>query len=158
MTNGFPVVFLPSGKRGEFAEGTPLLQAARFLGVDIDSVCGGRGLCGRCQIVCAEGDFPKHGLISKGEHLSCWSETERRFEARKGALTPGRRLSCHTLIQGPLVIDCRQNPRFTVKSSGNQLSQGTFKSFPIFSCTMCRFQKMIWIKALVISPEFKRPW
>ncbi|MDA0762423.1 MAG: ASKHA domain-containing protein [Proteobacteria bacterium] len=105
MTSGFPVVFLPSGKRGEFAEGTPLLQAARFLGVDIDSVCGGRGLCGRCQIVCAEGDFPKHGLISKGEHLSRWSETERRFEARKGALTPGRRLSCHTLIQGPLVID-----------------------------------------------------
>ncbi len=35
--------------------GTPLLQAARSLGVDIDSVCGGRGLCGRCQVLVAEG-------------------------------------------------------------------------------------------------------
>jgi uncharacterized 2Fe-2S/4Fe-4S cluster protein (DUF4445 family) len=38
------VVFLPAGKRGRFALGTPVLQAARELGVDIDSVCGGRGL------------------------------------------------------------------------------------------------------------------
>ena len=30
--------------------GTPLLAAARALGVDIDSVCGGRGICGRCQV------------------------------------------------------------------------------------------------------------
>jgi uncharacterized 2Fe-2S/4Fe-4S cluster protein (DUF4445 family) len=44
------VVFLPSGKRGRFAVGTPVLQAARELGVDIDSVCGGRGLCGRCSL------------------------------------------------------------------------------------------------------------
>ena len=44
------VVFMPSGKRGHFPVGTPLLQAARSLGVDIDSVCGGRALCGRCQI------------------------------------------------------------------------------------------------------------
>src|SRR5581483_12491125 len=36
------VVFTPSGKRGRFALGTPLLQAARSLGVDVDSVCGGR--------------------------------------------------------------------------------------------------------------------
>ncbi|MEO2181587.1 MAG: 2Fe-2S iron-sulfur cluster-binding protein, partial [bacterium] len=51
------VIFTPSGRRGDFAIGTPLLEAARQLGVDIDSVCGGRGLCGRCQIVCSEGSF-----------------------------------------------------------------------------------------------------
>ena len=51
------VIFTPSGRRGTFPVGTPLLDAARNLGVDIDSVCGGRGLCGRCQIICAEGDF-----------------------------------------------------------------------------------------------------
>ncbi len=33
-----------------FAAGTTVLDAARALGVDIDSVCGGRGLCGRCQV------------------------------------------------------------------------------------------------------------
>ncbi|MDH3597692.1 MAG: 2Fe-2S iron-sulfur cluster-binding protein, partial [Rhodospirillales bacterium] len=50
------VVFTPSGRRGRFALGTPLLEAARSLGVDIDSVCGGRGLCGRCQITLGEGE------------------------------------------------------------------------------------------------------
>ena len=44
------VVFMPSGRRGRFAVGTPLLDAARTLGVYVESVCGGRGLCGRCQI------------------------------------------------------------------------------------------------------------
>ena len=51
------VVFLPAGKRGRFPLGTPLLQAARELGVDIDSVCGGRGICGRCQITQAVGEY-----------------------------------------------------------------------------------------------------
>ena len=57
------VVFTPSGKRGEFADGTSLLAAARELRVDLDSVCGGRGICGRCQIDIAEGDFAKHAIV-----------------------------------------------------------------------------------------------
>ena len=99
------VVFTPSGRRGSFSAGTSLLQAARELGVDIDSVCGGRGLCGRCQITCAEGDFPKHGLVSRSSHLSPFSDTERRYSERKKPLQEGRRLSCHTLLQGDVVID-----------------------------------------------------
>ena len=79
VSDAIPVVFLPSGRRGTFAHGTPLLTAARQLGVDIDSVCGGRGLCGRCQILCAEGDFPKHGITSKAAHLSAFSATEVHF-------------------------------------------------------------------------------
>ena len=99
------VVFTPSGRRGTFRLGTPLLEAARELGVDIDSVCGGRGLCGRCQILCSEGDFPKHGITSKKEHLSPVSVTELAYAKRKKQLQPGRRLSCHTTIQGDLLID-----------------------------------------------------
>ena len=56
------IVFSPSGKRGRFPIGTPVLQAARSLGVDIDSVCGGRALCGRCQVTVAEGELAKHGI------------------------------------------------------------------------------------------------
>ena len=58
------VIFTPSGRRGRFAEGTTVLDAARSLGVDIDSVCGGRGLCGRCQVVPSFGSFAKHGITS----------------------------------------------------------------------------------------------
>ena len=64
------LVFTPSGRRGHFAHGTSVLEAARRLGVDLDSVCGGRGICGRCQVVCMEGSFPKHNIESKAGHLT----------------------------------------------------------------------------------------
>ena len=59
-TNKNPLVlFMPSGKRGRFAPGTPVLDAARELGVYVESVCGGRGICGRCQCEIQTGQFAK---------------------------------------------------------------------------------------------------
>ena len=81
-----------------------MLQAARSLGVDLDSVCGGRGICGRCQVHLSEGEFAKHGVTSRTEHLSAAGETERRAQI-EGLLKPGRRLGCAAAIQGDLVID-----------------------------------------------------
>lgn len=98
------VVFMPSGRRGHFPVGTSLLHCARQLGVDIDSVCGGRGICGRCQITIAEGHHPKHGIESLPTHASPRGEPEDRFDARTG-LIDGRRLSCHATLLGDLVID-----------------------------------------------------
>ncbi|MBF0277415.1 MAG: DUF4445 domain-containing protein [SAR324 cluster bacterium] len=98
------VVFSPSGQRGSFPIGTPILQAARTLGVDIDSICGGWGLCGRCQIEVQEGNFSKHQIISSTEHLSPPADTELKYIARK-KLPSSRRLSCSTQILGDLVID-----------------------------------------------------
>ena len=98
------LVFMPSGKRGRFPLGTPILQAARNLGVDIDSVCGGRGICGRCQIEVSEGEFAKLGVTSKPDHLTPFGKVEQRYADRRG-LKEGRRLSCSTLLQGDVVID-----------------------------------------------------
>jgi uncharacterized 2Fe-2S/4Fe-4S cluster protein (DUF4445 family) len=98
------VVFMPSGKRGSFPVGTPLLQAARSLGVDVDSVCGGRGLCGRCQVLVAEGEFAKHGVSSSSASLSPFSEPEARF-AKRQPLAAGRRLSCSARVLADVVID-----------------------------------------------------
>jgi len=97
------VVFTPSGRRGRFEAGTNLLDAARALGVDLDSVCGGRGICGRCQVVPVEGWFPKHGITSERSHLSAFGEPERRY-AERHAFEPGRRLGCHATIGGDLLI------------------------------------------------------
>ncbi len=99
------VVFTPSGKRGAFAEGTSLLDAARRLGVDLDSVCGGRGVCGRCQVDIAEGSFAKHALESRADHVSLWSKVEQRFVDKRGAFPPVRRLGCQAQICGDLVVD-----------------------------------------------------
>jgi uncharacterized 2Fe-2S/4Fe-4S cluster protein (DUF4445 family) len=98
------VVFTPSGKRGRFAAGTNLLDAARALAVDLDSVCGGRGICGRCQIVVSEGTFAKHGIASSAEHLTPLSAPEALFRERSG-LAADRRLGCHARIAGDLVVD-----------------------------------------------------
>jgi len=98
------IVFMPSGRRGRFPLGTPVLQAARSLGVDIDSVCGGRGICGRCQVEVSEGQFAKLAVVSRLDHLTPFGEVERRYAERRG-LASGRRLSCSSQLQGDVVID-----------------------------------------------------
>ena len=64
------VLFMPSGKRGRFPVGTTVLDAARQLGVYVESVCGGRATCGRCQIEVQEGNFAKHKIVSSNDHIS----------------------------------------------------------------------------------------
>ncbi len=98
------IVFTPSGRRGEVPDGASVLDAARSLGVDLDSVCGGRGICGRCQVVPMDGSFPKHGITSAGDHLIAFTEPEERYRERDG-LAADRRLGCHAKICGDLVID-----------------------------------------------------
>ncbi|HSA79362.1 MAG TPA: ASKHA domain-containing protein [Geminicoccaceae bacterium] len=104
MAESALVVFTPSGRRGRFAHGTPLLEIARTLGVDVDSVCGGRGLCGRCQVTIAQGEFAKHGIRSAHDHVSPFSEVEKRYRGRRKLGSEGR-LSCQALLQGDLVVD-----------------------------------------------------
>ena len=98
------LIFTPSGRRGHFPAGTTVLDAARKLGVDIDSVCGGRGICGRCQVEHSTGAFPKHGITSDPAHLTPPDAVEADYAARKG-LAPKRRLACTAELLGDAVID-----------------------------------------------------
>jgi uncharacterized 2Fe-2S/4Fe-4S cluster protein (DUF4445 family) len=102
------VLFMPSGRRGRFPHGTPVLDAARSLGVYIESVCGGRGICGRCQIENAEGEFAKHQITSKADNLSPFTDKEARYVEVRGELNQ-RRLSCSATIEGDLVVDVPQD-------------------------------------------------
>ncbi len=99
------IIFTPSGRRGNFPVGTTILDAGRALGVDIDSVCGGRGICGRCQVQQSVGEFAKHGITSRPEHLGPWTAKETEYEHEREKLAAGRRLSCSTEICGDAVID-----------------------------------------------------
>ena len=82
-----------------------MLDAARALGVDLDSVCGGRGICGRCQVVQSVGEFAKHGVSSRAGHLTGFGPIERRYHEKRAPLAPGRRLGCSTRLLGDVVID-----------------------------------------------------
>ncbi len=104
MTTDPLVIFTPSGKRGHFPVGTPVLTAARQLGVDLDSVCGGRGICSKCQITPSYGEFSKHGVTVAPDALSDWNSVEERYDSIRG-LKQGRRLGCQAQIRGDVVID-----------------------------------------------------
>ncbi len=77
----YTIDFEPVGRRGAVPEGTTLLDAARSLGVDLASVCGGAGTCGRCkvQVIAGEvshaGGSSRRGLsqaeIDRGYVLAC---------------------------------------------------------------------------------------
>ncbi|MBB3995808.1 uncharacterized 2Fe-2S/4Fe-4S cluster protein (DUF4445 family) [Sulfitobacter undariae] len=98
------VIFTPSGKRGRFPVGTPVLTAARKLGVDLDSVCGGRGICSKCQITPSYGEFSKHGVTVEADALSEWNKVEARYDDKRG-LKQGRRLGCQATVLKDVIID-----------------------------------------------------
>ncbi|MYB35713.1 MAG: DUF4445 domain-containing protein [Gammaproteobacteria bacterium] len=97
------VVFTPSGKRGEIESGKSVLAAAQQFGVDLDTVCGGRGICDRCQIDLSVGEFPKFQIHSRPENLSEHTSSEEAYFLDD--ISPTRRLGCQALLQGDVVID-----------------------------------------------------
>lgn len=98
------VVIQPNGRQAEIATGTNLLEAARRMGVEIESICGGRQTCGKCRIVVRDGDFAKFGVHSSPEHLSAPTPREVRYAQRAG-FAANARLSCGGSVLGDLVIE-----------------------------------------------------
>ncbi|HQQ64022.1 MAG TPA: ASKHA domain-containing protein, partial [Pseudomonadales bacterium] len=115
----FEVLFLPSGLKGEFAAGTPLLDAARELGIGIESICGGTGACAKCKCQVLDGTFDdeghelsmshmvtaatRHGLRSRENHVSPVSEHEKKL-TRKHQYKAGERLSCQARVVDDVVV------------------------------------------------------
>lgn len=97
------IIFQPSGRRGKIQEGANLLEAARSLGVEIESICGEKKTCGKCKIQVEEGFFEKYGVDSKMDNLTGWTKDEQRM------LTTAEkenkyRLSCLAHVKGDLLI------------------------------------------------------
>lgn len=97
------VIFQPAGRQGEFPQGINLLEAARRLGVEIESICGGHQTCAKCLILVEEGNFPKFAVRSQADHLTPPSEQEQALAGRRG-FAPNARLSCACQVSGDLVI------------------------------------------------------
>jgi uncharacterized 2Fe-2S/4Fe-4S cluster protein (DUF4445 family) len=97
------VVFQPSGRQARVPAGATLLDAARRLGVDVDSICGGRQTCGKCKVIVEHGAFAKHGVESSPGSLTPPMVAEQAYFERHPA-APGARLACATCIAGDAVI------------------------------------------------------
>jgi uncharacterized 2Fe-2S/4Fe-4S cluster protein (DUF4445 family) len=96
------VIFMPSGRRGYIERGTTVLNAARQLGVDVESICGGRLTCNKCRVRVENGRFSKHGITSAPDHLSAVSDDEQRLLEKLDSLDC--RLSCQAQVQDDVLI------------------------------------------------------
>ena len=117
------VIFQPSGRRGEVPDGTNLLDAARNLGVDIESVCGGKGTCGKCKVRVEEGFFEKDAMDSRREHLTPLTDQEKKFLKPSEA---GMRLACAAHVHGDVKIFVPEKSR-----AGKQIVRKAAKELTI---------------------------
>ena len=123
------VLFQPAGRQGDVAEGTSLLDAARSLGVEIESICGGKQTCGKCQVRVESGHFSRLDLTSAASHVSPETEREARYRVEKG-LIPGCRQSCAALVLGDVLVTVPKESRTHKQVVRKAASQRTFEINP----------------------------
>ncbi len=98
------LILMPSGRKGDVAHGTTILNAAHTLGVDLEAICGSRQTCGKCLVTPEIGEFLKHGIVSAEEHLTVPSVDERAFAELHHIDLTQQRMACATHIEGDVLI------------------------------------------------------
>jgi uncharacterized 2Fe-2S/4Fe-4S cluster protein (DUF4445 family) len=126
------VVFTPSGLNGLVDHGVTVLDAARQLGADLDTVCGGRGICGRCQVVPSVGSFPKWGLDVVDDALGERASIETEYRGNR-PLVDGRRLGCAARIEGDVVVDVPPESQVHRQVVRKDLDLPSFEIDPLFT-------------------------
>jgi len=81
MKQEVTVVFHPLNRVVSVPRGTNLLAAFREAGIQIESICGGKGECGKCRVIIDKGAYAERTLTHKvhftdderaqGYHLAC---------------------------------------------------------------------------------------
>lgn len=140
------VIFQPSGRRGKVDTGLSILEAARQLGVDIETLCGEKRVCGKCKVRLEEGFFQKYGIQSSKSHASEWQEEEKKFinpEERES----GYRLGCCANIEGDLLIFVPEESR-----AGKQVVSKAAREIPI---QWNPAVKTYYVE--VVAPTFEEP-
>ena len=122
------IALMPSGRKGSVARGANLLTAAQELGVELESICGGRQTCGKCQVIAEEGHFPKHGLTSRPDHLS--APTAREIEYSQEHPLQGRRLACAAEVLGDVLISVPEESQARKQVIAKAASERTIEIDP----------------------------
>ncbi len=106
------LVLKPSGRTIPVAQGGTVLEALRRAGIEVESPCGGEGVCGKCRI--------------RVEEPECVPETPHRLlpahEAREGW-----RLACLLVPEGDLTVHLPADALLDARIlEGERLSAGRF--------------------------------
>ncbi|MFH1071308.1 MAG: 2Fe-2S iron-sulfur cluster-binding protein, partial [Candidatus Glassbacteria bacterium] len=92
------IKLLPDGRRLTGRAGSPLLEALTDSGIRVYSPCGGRGLCGSCQVQIAG----PGRLVSAEEH--------RHLSRRQ--IEEGWRLACRQTLDCDLAVTLTESVDF----------------------------------------------
>jgi len=116
----YKVGFSPDGKEVEVEAGATLMEAAEKAEVYINSLCGGKGVCGKCKVQ-IKGDgirADKHSIgflskeeIEKGFVLACQTKVEEDMEI---VIPPESRLEEEQIMMGETVVDYSQPEKLLV--------------------------------------------
>ena len=104
------IIFTPSGVQTTGADGETLYDVALRAGVDMQSICGGKGLCKRCQVEVEPGEFSKFKVSVGEDDLPKLSPTEKKARY-DGELSDTRRLACRAKIKSNLVVEVPSDSR-----------------------------------------------
>jgi uncharacterized 2Fe-2S/4Fe-4S cluster protein (DUF4445 family) len=99
------LILMPSGRHGTISQGTTLLESARQLGIELESICGGRQTCGKCLVAPEYGKFPKHGITSDAAHLSPPTSTEQAYAQKHELDLNQYRLACAACLEGDVLLN-----------------------------------------------------
>lgn len=114
MSKSVLIRFRPDEKEVEVKKGTTLLEAAISSGVYVDSICGGRGKCGKCKVILEKGVPEKSAEhltqdeVEKGYILACKTHIQDDTEI----LVPEEsRLGLHQILKSSQVVTVKElNP------------------------------------------------
>lgn len=108
--NDHTIIFTPSGVRTSAIDGESIYDVALRAGVDMQSICGGKGLCKRCQVEIEHGKHAKFQVEVTEGNIPKLSPTEKKA-VHDGELDPSRRLACRAKIRGDLVVEIPSDSR-----------------------------------------------
>jgi uncharacterized 2Fe-2S/4Fe-4S cluster protein (DUF4445 family) len=88
------VTYLPFDRTTRVPGGTTVFSAAHWIGLPIDSTCGGRGTCGKCKVRIVR------GLAE--------AETADHRQLRPQEIADGWRLSCQAVVHEDMTVEVPQ--------------------------------------------------
>ena len=117
------VTFQPSGRRGPAAPGQSLMEVARGLGAEIESVCGGKGTCKKCRV----------RIESAANSVSAPTPVEESALSPE-ALAAGTRLACQARVAGDVRVFVPEESRRTQQIVRKEAGERTVPVDPAIKC------------------------
>ena len=118
--SSYKVTFLPDGETVEVEGGATIMEAAQKADVYINSLCGGKGVCGKCRVQIANGkvradknsiSFLSKEEVREGYALACQAKVDEDIEV---VIPPESRLEAEQILMEQPVVDYSQPEKVSV--------------------------------------------